>query len=363
MTEQEYTQSFTGALHSVADYRDGIFASLTAADPQLPLPVQTDFSQFGVYDQKKTPSCVSHSIAKLMQLYWYLKTGKVIIFNPQFLHIVSVFKGAGPDDGRDPRTVLQAAKSIGCATIATMPINTSVSNAQYCDPGVITQEMRDEAIKYIIPGFTQVLSSQDAYRTAIKQYGAISCLFEVGNTFWTTPGGLITWDKAAIDPIRATSQLSSAHEVTAIGTGNSGLDRGINSWGDTWDDAGYFNFVFSEWQTYIAEAWAIVNPNPAALTLIQSLPPAHQFKHSFQSTLGMGMSNPEVRALQIALAIDGDFTYPEITGVYGSITSDAVAAFQLKYGLAAPNVIASLKGAPAQVGPATRSKLNSLFKI
>lgn len=349
----------TGAVKSTSDYRDAIFASLVAIQSLPPTQIQTDFSKFGIYDQLLTPSCVSHSVAKLMQLYWYLKTGEVITFNPQFLHIASAFVGAGPDDGRDPRTVLQCAKTIGCATIATMPINTNVSNEQYCDPTQITEAMREEALKYAIPGFVAVSVTPGAFRSAIDQYGAISTLFEVGDTFWTAPDGSITWAKESIDPIRATSQLSSAHELTIIGQENADLFRGVNSWGDTWDDAGYFNFVLNEWQPYIAEAWAIVNPNPEALALIQSLPEAGEFSHNFEVTLQSGMNSDEVRALQIALAIDGDFDYPEITGFYGSLTAQAVTKFQTKYALASPAIIASLQG--SQVGPATRAKLNSLF--
>jgi hypothetical protein len=359
--DNELEKTTTGAVKSTFDYRDSIFATANIAAQAIHQPIQTDFKRFGVLNQKKTPSCVSHSVVKLMELYWYLKTGKIVRLNPQFLHILSVFKGAGPDDGRDTRTVLLMAKKYGCATVETMPINTDVSNAQYCDPANITQEMRDEAIQYAIPGFISIDLTADAFQRAIEQYGAISTLFRVGNTFWTAPDGTITWDKSKIDPIRATSQITSAHQVTAIGAGNSDLNRGLNSWGEQWNDAGEFNFIFNEWLPYIWEAWAIVNPNPQALQLIQSLPPANQFTHKFQSTIRYGMSNPEVRALQIALAIDGDFDYPEITGNYGNITADAVTRFQTKHNVAPPDVIASLRGSRSQVGPATRAKLNELF--
>jgi hypothetical protein len=351
----------TGAIKSKLDYRDKIFAAAMGTTPG-PVPnIVTDFSKFGVWDQAQTPSCVSHSVAKLLQLYWYLKSGKVVDFNPQFLHILSAFPGAGPDDGRDPRTVLQTAAALGCCTTATLPRNTAVTNTQYFDTNLITQAMRDEAMQYAGISFVPISVDQGSFRSAIKNYGAVSALFEVGNTFWTTPTGEVTWDPKLIDPIRATSNLSGAHEVTLIGDNNSDVDRGINSWGVEWNLAGYFNIVFNEWQQYIPELWAITDPNPTALALVQSLPNQDQFKHNFQTTIKYGMTNPEVRALQVALAIDGDFIYPEITGFFGQITADAVTAFQTKYTVASPAEINSLKGPASQVGPATMLKLNQLF--
>ena len=351
----------TGAIKSKKDYRDQIFMYAMGVSPG-PVPnISTDFSKFGVWDQAQTPSCVSHSVAKMLQLYWYLKSGKVVDFNPQFLHILSSFSGAGPDDGRDPRTVLQTAAKFGCCTTATLPRNTSVTNSQYCDTNVITQAMRDEAMQYAGISFVPVLVDQSSYQSAIKTYGAVSALFEVGNTFWTTPTGQVTWDPKLIDPIRATSVLSGAHEVTLIGDNNSDVDRGINSWGVEWNLAGYFNIIFNEWQPYITEIWAITDPNPTALALVQSLPKQSDFKHNFQTTIKYGMNNPEVRALQVALAIDGDFTFPEITGFYGTVTSTAVTTFQIKYNVASLAEINSLKGTASQVGPATRNALNNLF--
>jgi hypothetical protein len=352
----------TGALLSKKDYRDRIFLAAMSANPVVTQAnLLTDFSMFGVWDQMKTPSCVAQSIAKLMQLYWYLKTGKVVPFNPQFLYIVSAPPGTSPEDGRDPRTVLKAASSIGCCTTATLPLNNNVPNATYFNPAIITQAMRDEAMQYAGISFVPVNVDENSIRNAIQNYGGVSALFEVGNTFWTANDGTVTWDAKLIDPIRATNNLTSGHEVTLIGDFNSDVLHGLNSWGTDWDLGGHFNFILNEWQPYIPELWAITSPNPTALALIQSLPTDSEFKHNFQATLKYGMSNPEVRALQVALAIDGDFVYPEVTGNYGNNTSLAVTAFQTKYAVASPAVINSLKGTASQVGPLTRAKLNQLF--
>ena len=66
--------------------------------------------------------------------------------------------------------------------------------------------------------------------------------------------------------------------------------------------------------------------------------------------LKQGYSGPDVSALQQFLKDKGFYTYPEITGYYGTSTMEAVAAFQRTQG------IPPLGG----VGPQTRAALNAL---
>ena len=77
--------------------------------------------------------------------------------------------------------------------------------------------MRDDAIQYAGLMFVPIIISDSEFRKSIEQYGAISTLFRVGNTFWTAPDGIITWEKSKIDPIRSTDNITSAHQVTVIG--------------------------------------------------------------------------------------------------------------------------------------------------
>lgn len=91
------------------------------------------------------------------------------------------------------------------------------------------------------------------------------------------------------------------------------------------------------------------------------LPPAiPAFSHQFLVDLVYGDQSGEVRALQQALKIDGEFpqSVPE-TGFYGYITLRAVKDFQRKYGIIS-------WGTPGttgygRVGLKTRTKLNELF--
>lgn len=350
-----------GAIPSQQDYRSDVIAGAVAEmvavnpTPDLPLSLYTKFYRDNnlVQMQAQTPSCVSHSVVYLMILWQYLLTGKIVQFNPQFLHILSAFAGAGPDDGRAPLTVLQIAKNIGCCTSATLPINTNVPNAQYCSPSVITQAMRDEAALYKIPGFVPITITQEEIRKAIQKYGAVSILFRIGNTLW-----LPSWAQKDIDPLRAPAIIIGAHQMTGIGW-NATMERLINEWSADWADKGEIDYLFNEMGSFMVEAWAITEVPSAALATVQGLPAPHEFVHNFQQNLSRGMTSDEVRALQIALSIAKFNTYPEINGIYGPLTAMAVLAFQIANNVAPLATLQSLKG--NSCGPATRTALNVLY--
>lgn len=78
----------------------------------------------------------------------------------------------------------------------------------------------------------------------------------------------------------------------------------------------------------------------------------------FNSDLGPGQTNDDVKRLQQLLASDFSI-YPEgrATGYYGSLTANAVRKFQLRYG-----VIKNASDAGnGRVGPKTRAKLAEIF--
>ena len=356
-----------GAIPSAPDYRANIVAAALAAisatpTPTLPVALATDLTKLGApLNQMQTPSCVSHSIAMLMRLWWYLKTGQIVLFSPRYLHIRSgLVAGAGPNDGRDPISVMKIAMQYGCATEATCPNDTTLSPADYLNLA-ITPAMDAEAAAYKIPGYAPITPTQFGIRQAIAKYGAVSLLMQISNAFWTDKNGNVTYAQAAIDPVRAPASqadIISGHELTG-NEFDASLDGFINSWGATWAKGGSSDYLFNEWENYIVEAVAIAEIPPATLALVQGLPAAGEFKHNFTTTISYGSSGDEVRALQIALAIDGDFGYPEITGFYGTITQQAVLAFQKKYNVAPLAELQSLNG--RSVGPLTQAALNKLF--
>lgn len=360
-----------GAKRSPYDYRHMIASAAADMTPQpLPVGIITDMTKFGEFDQKQEPACVSNAWAKRMKLWWYLKTGQVVDFCPRFLHIISGMKkyngtaDLGPEDGRDPAIVAKLSLTVGCATEATLVNDTTLSTVDYFNPALISQAMLDEAAQYKIPGYISVAPTQAAFRNAVIKYGAVSMLLEVGAEFWTAPNGVVSWDAEGpngIDPIRPPKSINdiiSGHETLYIGY-NSLLERGDNSWSDLWDLKGEFNFIWSEWEDYIKEGWTIAELDPTTLALLQSLPPASDFEHEFVTSLSQGMTSDEVKMLQIALSIDGEFTYPEVTGYYGPLTATAVLAFQQKYQVDTSAELLSLKG--SRVGPKTLAALNKIY--
>lgn len=70
----------------------------------------------------------------------------------------------------------------------------------------------------------------------------------------------------------------------------------------------------------------------------------------FTKLLTVGSTGEEVRQLQLALKSLGYFTYPSVTGYFGSLTRDAVLSFQKAKGISPVGF----------VGPATRAALNLL---
>ena len=96
--------------------------------------------------------------------------------------------------------------------------------------------------------------------------------------------------------------------------------------------------------------------------LANSEPPQPVFKHNFATDIGLGQSGDEVKALQRALKIDGEFPQnTEITGFFGPITQKAVSLFQRKYNVANPLIL--FFNAGRFVGLATRAALNKLFNV
>jgi peptidoglycan DL-endopeptidase LytE len=66
------------------------------------------------------------------------------------------------------------------------------------------------------------------------------------------------------------------------------------------------------------------------------------------TTLSLGMSGPLVSDLQTHLNVLGYYTYPSITGYYGSVTAQSVKNFQSAYGLTADGI----------AGPVTQQNLD-----
>ena len=98
-------------------------------------------------------------------------------------------------------------------------------------------------------------------------------------------------------------------------------------------------------------AQAVVSQTPAFTNAANPSPQGQVLGAStfrFTGTLGVGSRGDEVKELQNRLTSEGVYSGP-VTGYFGSLTSQAVKAFQAKYGI----------GQDGTVGQQTRDKLNS----
>lgn len=133
-----------------------------------------------------------------------------------------------------------------------------------------------------------------------------------------------------------------------IGLLNSwGSDNGNKGW--QWISEEYFTTYIQAYREYaVWSGWThVFNANP--------VPPA--FQHVFNTDIEFGQTGEEVRQLQAALQVEGQFpaTVP-VTGYFGNVTVQAVQKFQRKYNISGPG-----QGGFGRVGPKTRAKLNELF--
>ncbi|ARP44167.1 Peptidoglycan endopeptidase LytF [Geobacillus thermodenitrificans] len=99
----------------------------------------------------------------------------------------------------------------------------------------------------------------------------------------------------------------------------------------------------------------------------KTAPPAEENRTSIYLTIGT--RGEEVKQVQTNLKQLGYFTYPEITGYYGTITADAVRRFQKDAKLQANGIVDSqtyerlIGQAPASKGQASASKLDVMELI
>lgn len=343
-----------GGIFSGHDYRDTI-AAASFAELQVTLPASFDTQLDSVVQmQGKIPACVSHSIVEIMKLYWFRKTGEWINFSPRFLDILSAESDIPLDGGRRPRTVLKIAMNQGCCTEKTLPNNVNLSIAQYRDKSVITQEMRDEASKYKIPGFINIAVTPQDRRKGVYLYGALSTLFAVGQELYTASDGHTSWSVQDIDPLRTPKIIESGHQMTVKGW-QVNLDKLRNEWSKDWADKGENLFDPILWQPYIYEQWAIAEIPGDVSLFLKNLPAQKDFHFTWNTDLKLGDNTQDVKFAQVALMILGYLKNvpAEDLGIYGPKTAGAVLAYQQANGI--------YPTASGNIGPRTRSVLNKQF--
>lgn len=215
----------------------------------------------------------------------------------------------------------------------------------------ITDIARQTAKKATAVSYANVQSNIDMLAQAIQyNHGTIIGIVGQNNGTWNS-----------VKPLPPSPE-SSNNWYHWLYAGEAGMYDGekairvLNSWGNAAGDQGwqwitesYINAALQNDPFHnnktIFSAWTLMyNTNPGPATL----------KHHFGTNMAQGQQSDEVKILQQALTITGDFPSSIApTGYYGNETAHAVLKFQNRSGITPP--------ASTNVGPKTRAALNVLF--
>ena len=358
-------QPATGAIPSPIDYRDAIAAS---AFPVPNNPASLNFYRYSQVDsypvlmQNVIPSCVSNTLALLMQDYFYRKTGQIIKFSPRWIDALMKTVDGQPmaTGGAFPKVGLKLLKDYGCATEATCPNNTLLPVLQYRNPSCLTTAAYSEAAQYKIPGYIQINTDTKSLRNAIYFFGLVSTLRNVGDEWYTSSTGVITWFPADIDPLRTPNPITSGHQTVDFGW-NGTMNKLRNSWSKAWDINGNGDYDVNAWQPFIREAWAIAEIPVDTLTFLKNLPSQTNFHYQWNTDMVQGTGpTDDIKFAQIAMMILGYMTPPPIDqlGHYGPMSAKAFLAYQL-----ANNVPGAAALGGSICGSHTRQALNLRFAL
>lgn len=366
-----------GAFASPKDDRDHALGAYAAINPAtLPKSFYPNIDELPVLMQSKLGACVGHAAALSQMAAELQETGGVMHLSPRFLYALAKCQDGFAGEGTYPRLVASIMKNTGCATEATCPNDTTLDHEAYVyhrDAANIPVLAMEEARKIKISNYAFAGVNDAELKTAIKfageNRGGVFMLMDIDKNLWQAPDGRVSWDYSDLmtngmrvpnDP--ATTGGHETYPYAFDEAGGRTVIIGRNSWSEAWAKAnpgerrygkdGDYWFFLDEWIPHIREIVTTVDLDDNYV--------APAWTYTFTRALQVGMSGSDVVALQHALKIDGEFTYPTLTGYFGQVTLQAVKAFQEKYRaeILAPLGIPNPTG---YVGPSTIRKLNALF--
>lgn len=267
----------------------------------------------------------------LLNKHGFLVDGKIKL-SPRYNYLKS---GTVPGVGNYLYKPWDSARNQGMIPYSMLPNvpedqdNPPYTRERYADPSVLTPEMDEvaEVFRSIFLIQYQVVNTDHISRAEARKQA---------------PNAIITGVcKSWNDPIVQACGIDSGHAVLENGHIEDEAQKIFDS------------YKINQKQL----AWDY--PVKYAINGVVSLRDT-KWSHTFVSYLKMGDNNDEVKALQIALFLDGVLNDQEWDtqekvqkwgGYFGENTFEAVKRFQKKYGVTVTGV----------VGPVTLSKLNSLY--
>jgi hypothetical protein len=297
-------------------------------------------------NQNTVGICTAADIVDMAQAHF----GKVFSMKFQYVGQKEKYDG-NMDEGSSNLSALKFSRNYGFLPIEFDPQgnNTDVLYEDFVNVSY-TAEQFAEAANYKLSGYAVAPLDPLGFATALNSssYGLMTRM-SVGSNFYTP-----SWLKKDLELLRAPQPVTDGHSCKVVelqGLDNKQIRKIRNSWGgvgnptDTdgtiWCGDGDIKYAYETQQPYITEAYV---PLFAHFT----------FRHTFSLPIEYGQTSAEVTALQRVLVGLGFLTMPAgiSFGYYGSLTANAVLAFQHSKGITT--------GDGKNAGPATRAALNAL---
>lgn len=364
--EQEKFVFYPGAIKSPDDYRNIPLASVMAMPEIVPDSYFVNVADLPVWTQAALGACVGHAGGKYGQRLEKAESGHLVKLSARFLYALAKCVDGEAGQGTYPSVMVKQWQKYGCATEDTCPNDTSLDHETYTYQRKlenIPKAAMDEAKRYAIKSYAFPGVNYQGLQNAIINANGCLLMLDIGQEWWNDVNGQWSWREQDILPLRTPKNVIGSHEVYLYGYDYVGgrLRFWIfNSWSEQWGMQGKGCFFYDEWQPFIRESVTVVDLPNDWIDHVQELPKPNAFRYSFQKPIKYGDRGDEVKALQMALYLDGCLKVdPKVFGNYLGMTAKAVMDFQNKYKVASPQEIQSLQG--KSVGPKTRNILNSLF--
>jgi len=250
-----FNEISTGASKSTVDPRDiqdlSLFSPLTGD-----YDIYTHIDMLNVEHQKKVGACTA-ALKSYIEYLYFLKTGKYVRLSMAFLYIVTkIYIDKNYIEGSSLRSAINASMKYGVCTEDTMPSNFELTHEQFLSQR-IPDNAWNEALGYRIGGYVSIPIEQSLIVAALDKYKLLYVRYEVGEEWYTSITGVITWAKELILPLRSPKKVISGHAVilNRAKLGNKVENHGRNTWSRLWGNNGDFYTFYENYKP--TEAWAV----------------------------------------------------------------------------------------------------------
>lgn len=253
-------------LPSPPDERDWPLSRITLPI-RLPPAVRLDYLVPRVPDQGGCGTCVGKATMNILNAY-YNHTQQLPDEGLSSLFIYARCKqedGVPDTEGTYPRVALKIAQKEGACPKQDLPYSSWIKQGNCLDMPQITDDMKKAAKMHRIKAYAR-LQDPDGYTSLaqIKEALAAGKLVLAGILVTGSFMDITKWsNKKVIGP--PGGGIYGLHAVCLCGYDNNmQAVRGVNSWGSSWGDKGYFwlSYDFFNWRDDIGmpaawEAWAV----------------------------------------------------------------------------------------------------------